>query len=446
MILPRRLFSVSELRVDQRANTLMIIGFALPFIIGIVGLGVHTMQLTLTKRQLQREADSAALAGAYSLYQGKSDSAAISSAIKSLQQNNLVPGASRTITPGSHVNGTGTTFTQTVHVRLTTSIPTPFMALLGHRSSVVASEARAAVAPGGKFCYFALEEAATTGVRFQGNTQLDLGCGVVTNAKGSSAVIASGSAFVSATPVAAMGGVPPATNYAPGTVLMPNHAEIIDPFADNQYNPSTSDVSNSACKTGNSWKSISVASGTVATSATLIAQTGVGGPGCFGTISVQGTLTLAPGTYYLANGANSAGLQVGAQGRLICDGCTFVLTSTTPNNANSFSTINIHGSAELDLSPPISGTYEGMTMYRDNRAAASNQCCTINGNSDSEISGAFYFPKDELTFNGTTGISLNCFQMVAWRLKFTGNSNIVNTCVPPGGAEKWDLDKVRLIS
>lgn len=446
MIFLRRLFRLSELRVDQRGNTLMITAFALPFIFGIVGLGLHTMQLTLTKRQLQREADSAALAGTYSLYQGKGNSAAIASATKALQQNNLVPGANPTITPGSYANGNGTLFTQSVHVRLVTSISTPFMAILGHHSSVVASEARAAVTADGKFCYLALEDASATGVLFQGNTNLDLGCGVATNAKGSGAVIAGGSAFVSATPIAAMGAVPAASNYAPGTVLMSNHAEILNPFADNLYNPSSSDVSNSACKTGNNWQSIDVASGTVATSASLIAATGVGGPGCFGTINVQGTLTLAPGTYYLANGANNAGLHVGAQGKLICNGCTFVLTSTTPNNANSFSTINIHGGAEIHLSPPTSGTYNGMTMYRDNRAAASNQCCTINGNSNSEVSGAFYFPKDELTFNGTSGMSSNCFQMVARRLKFTGNSNIVNTCEPPGGKEEWDLDKVRLIS
>ena len=431
---------------DCRGNVLMITAFALPVVIGATGLGIHTLQLSLMKRQLQRQADSAALAGAYSLYQGKGDSVAIAAATRSLEQNNMQASAAPTLTPEPFTSADGTSYNQTMLVSVAVPVPTPFMAMFGHSSSTVLAEARAAVARDGKFCYLAVEENETTGVRFQGNTNLDLGCGVATNAKGSSAVIASGSAFVRASPIAAMGSVPPATNYAPDTLLLPNYAHVDDPFADKAYSPDNQTVSSNACKKGNNWNTINVASGVTTTSANLIASTGVGGPGCYGTISVSGTLTLSPGTYYLANGANNAGLQVSAQGRLICHGCTFVLTSTSPNNQNSHSTINIHGSAALDVSAPTSGTYEGITMYRDSRAAASSQCCTINGNSSSKLSGAFYFPKDELTFNGTTGMVLNCFQMVSRRLKFTGNSEIINSCTPPGGEEKWSFDKVRLIS
>jgi hypothetical protein len=334
-----------------------------------------------------------------------------------------------------------------MQVRVVSSVATPFMGLFGHPTSVMAAVARAAVVAEGKFCFLALEEAVATGIRFQGNTSIDLGCGIGTNAKGASAVVASGNSSVYASPVAAMGAVPASSTYAPGTILRPNHPKITDPFAGNQFNPSSTTVSNAACKlSGNTWRDISVPSGVTTTSAQLIAQTGVGGPGCYGTISVQGTLTLTPGIYYLANGANNAGLQVGAQGRLVCNGCTFVLTSTTPGNANSFATMNINGGATLDLSATSGGTYDGITVYRDSRAAGSNQCCTINGNSNSSLSGAFYFPNDELTFNGTSGMHLDCFQLVGKRLQFTGDSAITNTCIPPGGEDKWKLTMVRLVS
>lgn len=52
---------------DARGNALMLTALALPVMIGAAGLGVHTMQLSHVKRELQREADSAAMAGAYSL-------------------------------------------------------------------------------------------------------------------------------------------------------------------------------------------------------------------------------------------------------------------------------------------------------------------------------------------------------------------------------------------
>jgi Flp pilus assembly protein TadG len=442
MSLLNGLIRLRRLWRDERGNALMIVAVALPVVIGSAGLGVHTMQLSLVKRQLQREADSAAMAGGYSLFQGKGNTVATAQANKALTQNALVPGATPTITPGSYTSGS-TTYTSTMYVRLVSTQSTPFMSLFGHSTSVVSAEARAAIVPDGKVCFLATESGTTTGVTFAGNSTLNLGCGVGTNSIASSAAVnVNGNPSVTASPIVAMGGVPASSAYASGTVLMPNHAQLTDPFAGNSYNPSTSTVSNGQCKNGSNWKTISVSSSSPPVndiSGSLYP------PGCYGTIDVQGTLTLKPGTYYLANGANNAGLQIGAQGHLTCTGCTFVLTSTTPNNANSFATMNINGGAQVNISASTSGTYSGITIYRDSRAAASNQCCTINGNSSSSLSGAFYFPKDTLTFNGTSGMSLSCFQMVALRLSFSGNSTITNTCTPPGGESKWALDSVRLI-
>jgi Flp pilus assembly protein TadG len=422
---------------DERANSLMLMGFALPFVIGAAGLGVHTMQLSLVKRQLQREADSAALAGGYSLFQGQGNTAASAQANAALTQNNLVPGASPTITPtGTFVIG-GITYTATMYVRLVSTQATPLMALFGRSTSTITAEARAAIVPDGPLCFRALENGNTTGITFAGNTNIDLGCGAGTNSKhATKAIDHNGQPTVSASPLVAMGGIA-SGNYANGTVLMPNHAEVTDPFAGNNFNPdvdANGQVNGLPCRTGNTWNVIDVPSG----------QSAAGVPGCYGTINVQGTLTLQGGVYFLADGSNNAGLQVGAQGHLRCpDGCTFVLTSTTPNNANSFATMNINGGAEVDISPWESGIYSEITIYRDNRASASNQCCTINGNANSELSGAFYFPNDTLTFNGTAGMTLDCFQMVALRLAFSGNAAITNTC--PRNPE-WFVESVRLIS
>jgi len=432
------LICVSRLRRfwrDKRGNALMLMGFALPFVVGAAGLGVHTMQLSLVKRQLQREADSAAMAGGYSLFQSQGNTAATAQSNKALTQNALVPGATPTITPGSYTSG-GTTYTSTMYVRLVSIQLTPLMTLFGHPTSTISAEARAAIVPDGKLCFVALESGTTTGITFAGNSNINLGCGAGTNSIASNAAVnVNGQPSVTASPIVAMGGIPASSAYANGTVLMPNHAAVTDPFGGGTtLDPSNSAVSNGACKNGSNWNTISVASG----------QSGTGSPGCYGTISVQGTLTLSSGTYYLADGANNAGLQVGAQGKLICHFCTFVLTSTTPNNANSFATMDINGGAWVDISASTSGTYSGITIYRDRRAAASNQCCQINGNSNSTLSGAFYFPKDTLTFNGTSGMALSCFQMVALRLSFSGNAAITNTCALD--PNKWSVTSVRLIS
>ena len=54
---------------DRRGNALIIAGASLPLLVGAAGLGTDTVQWVLWKRELQRAADSAALAGAYAQLQ-----------------------------------------------------------------------------------------------------------------------------------------------------------------------------------------------------------------------------------------------------------------------------------------------------------------------------------------------------------------------------------------
>ena len=65
----RKLFK--KLWSNDRGNALIIAGAALPLLVGAAGLATDTIQWTLWKRQLQRAADSAALAGVESLVNAK---------------------------------------------------------------------------------------------------------------------------------------------------------------------------------------------------------------------------------------------------------------------------------------------------------------------------------------------------------------------------------------
>lgn len=84
------------------------------------------------------------------------------------------------------------------------------------------------------------------------------------------------------------------------------------------------------------------------------------------------------------------------------------------------------------MSAPSTGTYEDILFYQDRRApSGSSQVNRINGNSDSLLTGAFYFPTQQLQINGTAGLDFNCAQFVARTVEFAGNGAITNTC--PGG-------------
>src|SRR3954471_20832809 len=56
---------------NKRGNALVLAGAALPLIVGSAGLASDTIQWALWKRQIQRAADSGAMAGVYAIVQGK---------------------------------------------------------------------------------------------------------------------------------------------------------------------------------------------------------------------------------------------------------------------------------------------------------------------------------------------------------------------------------------
>jgi hypothetical protein len=90
-----------------------------------------------------------------------------------------------------------------------------------------------------------------------------------------------------------------------------------------------------------------------------------------------------------------------------------------------------------------------MLFYQDRRATLTNgagQANQINGNSSSSFQGAFYFPSSSVIFNGTSGMSTACIQMVGRQVSFSGNTAISNTC-PSGGPEHtFDATTIRLVA
>ena len=62
---------LSRLWRNERGNALIVCAATLPLVIGAAAIGVDTIQVSVAKRQLQRAADSAALAGAYAIVQSQ---------------------------------------------------------------------------------------------------------------------------------------------------------------------------------------------------------------------------------------------------------------------------------------------------------------------------------------------------------------------------------------
>ncbi|HEX8241085.1 MAG TPA: pilus assembly protein TadG-related protein [Allosphingosinicella sp.] len=417
----RALSWIRDLLSSERGNVLVVGAAALPLLLGAVALSVDSVNLTLARRQLQRTADSGALAGAYAIVQNQTVATAVNRDLALNKDHTLkTTTIENAPTAGTHKNDTSA-----VRVILTANRATPFMAIFNDRTPTIRVEATAAVIFNGKFCMVSLEDGNTTGITFTGSSTVDLGCGVATNSRATTGIACSGSTRVVASPIAAVGGVPTCSGYATGTKLMPFSAKQTDPFA----SLPVPDISGMDCSA-----QIKIQPNDALTTKQ---------PGCYKDMDIKGKVNLAPGTYYI-NGATGA-FSAGSQAVISCTGCTIILTSKTPSISSTIATVSINGGAQLNMSAPKTGTYGGVLMYQDPRATLGNSI-QINGNSLTSYEGAFYFPKAYMTFNGTTGMNTQCLQLVARRLAFSGNSSVTNTCPSDTKSGAFDATFVRLVA
>jgi hypothetical protein len=255
-----------------------------------------------------------------------------------------------------------------------------------------------------------------------------LGCGIASNSTSSPSIKVYGSASVTASPVYASGTIIGTDKFVGETEFVANTSKQPDPLA-TLRDPTNSDVS--SC---NNKLSVGPGEGTIASPIILY-------PGCYKGIDIKGIARMSPGTYYVAGNAD---FDVGAQGQVSGTGVTVVLTSLTPTNTSSqYAGLSINAGAVVDLTSPSSGDYKGILFFRDRRAPAASY--TINGNTGARFEGSFYFPKDALTFNGSSGMDTRCLQIISSSIKFSGTAGVANEC-PANGASSYKFLRVRLVA
>lgn len=407
---------------DTEGNIAFLAAFTMTAVVGAAGLGADTIQWTLMKRQVQRQADSAAMAGALAAAQGASATSAATTEIN--RYSNVTLSGTPTIEVGPST-GAYAGNSKAVRVVISAQKTLPFSSLFISAAPIITGEATAAQIGFGEYCVVSLENTSATGVTFWGNTEVNLGCGVISNSQGSTAVSAGGSSFVTASPVAAVGGIPASNNYASGTSFQPYSSAQADPFA------SLPDPVPSGCTTSLSVKPNG--------NTNINNPTGVR---CYTGMDIKGRVNFAPGVYMIYGGSLSANANAEISG----SGVTFILTGPLDASAGTVSaaTVDINGSAYLNLTAPSTGTYAGVLFYQDRRATSSSS--SLSGNSSSLIQGSVYFPKASLTFTGNSGMTTNCLKLVARQITFTGSSTISNVCPSDSGTPTITGVKIRLVS
>jgi Flp pilus assembly protein TadG len=421
---------------DRRGNALVLAGAALPLVIGSAGLASDTIEWALWKRQLQRLADSGAQAGVYAIAAGNTvdncsnvGGATYTSPVAyDVGKNNHLPQTPTCVATNPPSAGGYTSDGNAVRVTVSMQRSLAFSGMFMSAAPTISATATATIVPGGHYCVISLEPGAVTGIDATGSTDVNLGCGMITNSTSLSAAVATGSSSVTASPIAAVGGIPASTHWGSGTVLQPFTIAEADPFGSA---PLPTPTNCSAFPNNQPHDTLNLGTGSG-----FFDSNGVK---CFNTsMSIQGSVTLADGIYVLDGGAGMGMTNTGAS--LTCLHCTFILMNSS---GGSVGTVSLQGGT-LNLGSPTAGTYKGMLFYQS-RTAVSDNSVNINGNSTSALEGALYFPKADLTFNGTSGMTTNCMQLVSKDVQFTGNSAIANTCTSSEGGKDFTGRKVRLV-
>jgi hypothetical protein len=428
---------LSKLRRDKRGNVLILMGAAMPLLVASAGLATDTIQWALWKRQIQRAADSAAIAGVYERMRASGATGGVPAAVnKDLEYNQQTGLDLHNSIPTTCSTGTGTALgcpadvgtdrRHQVQVTLEVQKPLTFSAMFMSDAPVIRATSTAASVPGGdEYCVIGLDRRANkTALTIGGSTTVNMGgCSAMSNSSHPSAAAtndgeSANSVFV-AKSLAAVGGVAysrrwTVDSYDPGTPA------VQDPYGPGSTRELTVPPATACTATVNS-----IGNGASLSDAHAPIN-GVRQVVCVnGGIGVSGnnqSITLGSATYVL-NGGNLN--MSGNNASISCSGCTIILTNrTTPTSPGN---IQITGGT-LSMTPPTTGDYRGISIYQDRRAIDADNSAPenrINGGASSNVQGVIYTPGRSLSMLGGGSITAPiCLQVVGKRVEFTGNSFI----------------------
>src|SRR5579871_3944050 len=356
---------------SESGNVAIIAALAMPLVLGFCGMGIETAYWFYKQRLLQGAADIAAYNATVALRNGEPTAQILSKASTDASSNGWTSanGTIQVNTPpvaGNFKNG------NSVEVLLTDSEQRMFSKIFNNGPIQISVRSVANYQSSGQACMLALDKTASQAVRIWGNNTTTLnGCNVMSDSFANDAVAVGGSSHLTAPCVLSVGGVSVQSTLTLTQCATPttNAPPAVDPYRNLPAPPIPQNCSN------------------------------VGGgnspiqPGRYcGGVSINSTKTFKPGVYVLDGGT----FKLNANAVVDGSGVTFYLT----NGA----TVQFNGGAQINFSAPTSGTYSGILFYGDRTQPTASQ--SFNGNGSSTMTGALYFPTQQVQMNGNfTGVN-----------------------------------------
>ncbi|CAN7485869.1 pilus assembly protein TadG-related protein [Mesorhizobium amorphae] len=411
MLLLLRTFSAfvaRYVRADAGGNVAVVFALTLPVVVGGAGLGVETSYWYYSSLKLQATADAAAYAGALEKIAGSDTAAITTAATQSATSNGLGAGTIVVHTPPTSGPNTAN---KAVEVILNQNLDRIFTSIFVQGQVPDKARAVALITDGAYACNIALNASASQAILFSGNTTpKQTGCVTMSNSIASDAIKLQGSATLQTDCLISVGGVslantPTMVCKAPITQALP----AADPYA-SLPTPTASNP----CKNVNGNK----------TSQTLQAGTYCSG------MDLKGNVTLSPGVYVV-----EGSLKVNANAVISGTGVTIFMSGSN--------TVSMNGNATVTLSAPTSGAYSGVLFYGDRTGTAAQS--TFNGTASSLLTGAIYFPRQQVNYLGNFSGINGCTQVVADTIQWSGSTIIKQDCTSLGMKNIPAAQAVRIV-
>ena len=378
----------------SRGTVATLVALSLPVLIGVAALGLDAGLLFVQRRQAQTIAEAVSIAAAYQLYLNSSNTSGATAAATALASNYGVTSPTISIPPasGAFANKAGY-----VQVSVTTSSPRLFSAIwgAGNMSVSASSVAGSGSAPYSTAAILLLNSSGTAMTLSSLASVTAKNGSIIVDSTSNTSIVSSGSPSITA-PVLDLSGkiAYSGTNPNKATVTNTGQPNTPDPLAGIAA-PSSSGMtvqSNSAIALSGS-------------------ETKTLNPGVYNggiTLSGSASVTLNPGVYYI----NGGGINLSSTSSITGNG---VFIYNTGGGA-----INLSGSGGVSLSPMMSGTYAGITMFQDR---SSTTGATMSGSGTINNTGTFYFPDATLTLSGSSGVNAVGAQVIAKGLTLSGSAS-----------------------
>ena len=411
-----------RIRARKDGQATILVGLAMPVLIGAAGYAMDMAQLYVWKRELQHSVDQAALAGAWALAYDKNSQ---NYSQRAQQEYDLNQDKSKDYdaTPNIQLGAYGGSTNNSVIVSSSVSRKLPFSSYLTRKKLTISATAQATFKQGGayKACLMALKKNQAQTFTVGGSAVVKASCGLGALSCEDNAI----KIDVDATDPTKKG-VQTDSIVTCGTVDVPSYLEgVVTEGATGVSNPFEGLPSPEPKNSPN--KSLDCPNGNAASNTTTTIY-----PGTYSGMNMKCKITMTKGIYVINGGVLDMTDQ---KTNITGNGVMFVLKNGAQikmGGSGNAGTLNLTPMEAADFVDTDNEThknlYAGMLVYEDKTGQTSTVSHTFNGNANIQVRGTFYLPNGALTANGNGNTAPLCFQLWAATLSISGNTTIDTTC------------------